>query len=793
MSKKLVIVESPGKTKSVESYLGKDYIAIASFGHFMDLPSKELSVDVNNNFEPTYSILPGKAKIVTELKSKYSACSDVYIATDKDREGEMIAWCIAKVLGLKNPKRLLFKSITKAELQTAIANPTTINQNTVDAQKARRILDRIVGYYLSPLLCKHVQPRISAGRVQSVITRLIVEKEQEIEKFLGSKLVPYFRFTGEFNIVGENISCSMSEFTKFDIESSSTEHAKIESIELARDVMKDLTTSKYKIRDIIRTNRTSHPPEPFTTAALQQEASTKYGFTGKRTMSAAQRLYEASLITYMRTDSSVLSEVALQSIKSIIEEKYGENYYRKSNAKKSKGKTQDAHEAIRPTNIKIDRIGSNSSKKLGNDEIRLYDLIWKRTIASQMKPAEYDVMIVRIIGDKLKMYCFETEYKNIIFQGFKIVYGKEENVKFPIIKEGDIIPIVSLNTSQDYPKPPARYSESSLINKMSPKNLNIGRPATYASMIDKIQSVKYVEIKNVTGVEKESTKMSWKAGGKIKEQPSKVIIGNDNKKFVPTFLGGVVTEYLIKRFPSIMDYKFTADMENKLDEIESGKEVWYKVLEKFHNDFKPVVDKVYKEKTLVQTKYERVLGKYPGTNEDVILAHGFNGPYVRLSETKYKKGPVKKPLTFETVTLKDAISILEYPKVLGKMGNAIVYLKTNNDSFYVDVAGKTKSVPNEKVTLDDVVKIMNEPDKAVLKQFEDGGRTYQIRNHKENGDYIMIKDGSKKKVKTTFVGFPKGEKVDVDKLTLEKVKQYVDQYYEKKKSYKPRKKFTKKK
>lgn len=784
MSKTLVIVESPGKIKSVQSYLGDNYDVIASAGHIIDLPENELAVDIKNNFTPTFKPYANKKDIISKIKSKYASCGDILLATDKDREGEMIAWSIAYILGLKNPKRLVFKSITKSELVDAIKSPQKINENKVNAQKTRRILDRIVGYLISPLLWKNIMPKISAGRVQSVITKLIIEKESEIEKFVNEKLIPYFKFSGEFKHI-DNMKCQLHEILRMEIDKTITEQAKINSLETAKELIENMQKSTYKVRDITYSTSKHNPAEPYSTSSMQQDACSKLGFSTDRTMKSAQILYEAGLITYMRTDSTELSQTAHNEIKNYINKKFGSEFYEYHIPNKKGKKTQDAHEAIRPVTISLEYISTNykNNSKIGNSEVRLYNLIWKRTIASQMKAAIYDVMTVNISISKEKTYLFQSEYEKIKFRGYMAVYGEEKESKFMEIKIGDDIKVIEIVAVQDYPKPPSRYNEGMLVAQLGPKKLNIGRPATYAQMINKIQKIGYVEKKSIEGIKKNSYIITYNAEkDTIREQKSKTIINSEKDRLIPTGLGTIVTKYLEKRFPKIMDYKFTSDMENNLDEIEYGTKTWLNVLDDFYKDFKVNLDIVQKENPLIKSTYEKILGKDPETGENVIATIGSNGPYVKLSDTKYKIGPIKKPLTLDNIKLEDALKILEFPKIIGKIGNAIVYLKTNNGQYYVDVGGKRKSVPSKDITIEEVKELMNQQDKSVLKLFTEGTKVYEIREHKENGKYIMIKDMKTKKANVTFAGFPKGENINLDNMTLDLVKDYINKHYETKKN-----------
>jgi DNA topoisomerase I len=795
MKKILVIVESPGKIKSVQSYLGDKYNVMASVGHIIDLPANHMSVDIDNNFKPTYKPINGKNKVINLLHTNLANSSDILIATDKDREGEMIAWSIAHVLKLKDPKRLSFNSITKKELLDAIKSPKRIDQNLVNAQKARRILDRILGYLLSPILWKNIQPKISAGRVQSVVTRLIVDKEEDIDNYIKNDLYSYFKFTGNFLLKKETYKSSLFEITKMDSKKTYVEPAKLLSIDYANEFAKKCSDSVFKVHDILCTKSKRNPGKPFTTSTLQQEASRKFGFPVKKTMMSAQILYEAGLITYMRTDSVHLSDDALNNIEKYIKKKFGGEYYQKRLYKGKKGNTQEAHEAVRPTKIPVEYINSgyNNNNKIGYNEVKLYSLIWKRTVASQMKTAEFDITTLQISISKAKPFLFQTIFQNLKFLGYMKVYNIQENqdqddcadkqIKLP--KIGSQLSLKDFIGIQEYSRPPTRYNEASLVAKLDPDNLNIGRPATYASIISKIQDNNYVVIKDLDGIEKKISVIEWNnKTKKIKTSKKSIFVNKDKNKLVPTMLGKIVTKYLKERFENIMDYKFTAQMEDNLDKVANGKEKWTVVLKHFYDKFYPKIAKIKLEKPLINNKYEKILGKYPDLDENIIATVGKFGPYIKLETTKYKVAPIKKPLTLDNITLAKAIKLLEYPKIIGKINKAVVYIKTGSIGYYAEVSGKRISVKNPKVTVDEVEKLLKTPSKNVLKQFVDGSKLYRIMNGKF-GRFVNVSDIKNKRYK---VNASVSEKENLDKLTLPQLKTIINDYFEKKKVKKDSKK-----
>ena len=776
MSKTLVVVESPGKVNNVQSYLGDKYIVMASVGHIIDLQKSCLSVNVNDNFKPLYVHNSDKQKVIGQLKTNMKKSNSILLATDKDREGEMIGWSILYVLGIdtKNAKRLSFNSITKDEIQNSIKSPNLLDFNLINAQKARRILDRILGYYLTPLLWKQVQPKISTGRVQAVVTRLIVDKENDINDFIKSKLVSQYHINGQFKYKNETYKATLYEITKCAISKFTLSQVKVNNKKLAEEIMSYCSTTKYKVSNILYSESKKSSGKPFTTSSLQQEASRKFGFTVKRTMSVAQTLYEAGLITYMRTDSVMLSTQALKEIQKYVLKNYGDKYHKYVQYKCKTKNAQEAHEAIRPTIIsrKDIIVNNNGNKKIGYDEVKLYSLIWKRTIASQMTEAIYDVTTIHISLVNNLMYIFQSVFNTIKFAGFMAVYDIQTDETDTV----NMTNVPKLNSEmhtnfiealEDYNKPPVRYNEASLVAKLEPDNLNIGRPATYASIISKIQDNKYVEKSNLDGLRKDTVNIIWD-GKKLYEKKSSIVISNEKDKLIPTMLGQIVTKYLIERFPVIMSYKFTAHMEDKLDEVANGNMIWHKVLKDFYDEFYPKVNIIKTETPLIKNVYEKILGKYPNTNEDVIVTMGYNGPLVKLSETKYKIGPIKKPLTLETITLDAAVKILEYPKMIGKMGNAHVLLKKGEHGYYIFSAGKTVSVPDEKITLSDVKKLMEKKDTNVLKQFTEGTKTYKVLNG-QYGNYINITDSKSKKYR---MNVPL-KNIEIDVLTIEKIKELV--------------------
>lgn len=834
VKKILVIIESPGKVHTLSEILGSKYLIMASVGHIRDLDPKKMSIDIEHDFEPTYKILPDKIQIVQKLKEAYAKASDTFLCLDMDNEGANIAWSIAQELGIKKPKRAVYNSVTKEEVLNAIANPTSIDMNQVDAQKARRIIDRLMGYELSPLLLSVLKiQHLSAGRVQSVVTRLIVDKEEEIKKFFESKNEAYFKFTAEFtnkkdkfmaqmyHVTEKKIKGSKKKKEKDDTDSDTKEEeeekddrddkgdkddenkgiVRIYDLKTAKDIMKTFTTSKFKVGDIQEREGRRNPSPPFTTSTLQQEAGRKLGFNVKRTMQTAQNLYESGYITYMRTDSINLSNEAIENIKKYVIEKYGKEYHKEVHYKAKTKNTQEAHEAIRPTNVFM--ISINGGKKIGNDEIKLYSLIWKRAVASQMVPAIISMTTITIDINKLDQYKFIAKFEVVKFAGFLAVYNikniDENDEESPILSKkmeiGTVLGVNIINGTQEYKKPPSRYNEVTLVNKLDPKNLNIGRPSTYASIISKIQERGYVKKGDIEGVEKDSIVLSWDGTSKkITEDINTIMLGKEIGKLIPEDLGVRVTKFLMQHFPDIMDYQFTAHMEDELDDIADGKIKWVNVVKKFYDKFHPIIVKISGKAKELSTANTKILGKYPDTDQDIVVMIGKYGPYVQWCKDKKKdciKAPVKAPLTFDTITLEGAIKLFEYPKNLGKYDKKDVLLKIGKFGLYLNV-GKDKypiKDNDENIDLDSAIKIMEgkkeEKKKATLWEDKDKDKTYTVLEG-PYGKYIKVTQNIKKG-KAINAKLPKD--TDLAKLTLEKAKEIVDASFKNKSKFR---KFTKK-
>ncbi len=654
MSKNLVIVESPAKAKTIEGYLGKDYLVKSSFGHVRDLVKKDLSIDVAHDFIPVYEVMPDKRKVIKELKSLADSAEMVWLATDEDREGEAISWHLAEVLGLKdtNTKRIVFHEITKSAITEAIKKPRKIDYNLVNAQQARRVLDRIVGFEISPILWKKVKPALSAGRVQSVAVRLIVEREEEIRNF---KTTFSFKVSAIFIVSNEFGTAELkAELPK---RFSKKEDA-VKFLELCID-------AKFNVAGIETRPGKKSPAPPFTTSTLQQEASRKLGFSVSKTMMVAQQLYEEGKITYMRTDSVNLSTLALGTAKEEIKKLFGDEYVKtRQYATRSKG-AQEAHEAIRPTYMSNSSIDGDASRK------RLYELIWKRTIASQMADAILERTTVTIdISTSKEQFVAEGEV--IKFDGFLKVYMEssddstegEEGI-LPPLKKGEELAMQEISATQKFTQQPYRYTEASLVKKL--EELGIGRPSTYAPTISTIQKREYVEKGEREGVIRQYDHILLK-GGKIKETVLKEKTGYEKGKLFPTDIGELVTRFLVQYFDDIMDYNFTASVEKEFDEIAQGLKAWNKMIRDFYGPFHSKVEQTLEVREKV--KGERLLGIDPKSGKNIYVKIGRFGSVAQIGETDSPEKPrfagMRKGQTLEGITLEEALKLFDFPRLVGQ-------------------------------------------------------------------------------------------------------------------------------
>ncbi len=645
MAKNLVIVESPAKAKTIEKYLGKDYVVKSSFGHIRDLPKKGISIAIDKGFEPTYEVSSDKKKVVAELKKLAKTAENVWLASDEDREGEAIAWHLCKALGLddKTTKRIVFHEITKPAILSAIEQPRTVDKDLVDAQQARRVLDRLVGYELSPVLWKKVRTGLSAGRVQSVAVRLIVEREREIKDF--NPEVSY-KVTGLFDAKGTELPAELPN--------------KLADEVAATAFLEDCKHATFSVSAIEAKPGTRNPSAPFTTSSLQQEAARKLGYSVRQTMTLAQRLYENGHITYMRTDSTNLAGQAIAAAEAYIQKNFGKEYHQVRQYKTKAAGAQEAHEAIRPTDFAVTSAGSDAQQK------KLYELIWKRTLASQMAPAKIERTEVSIsLSNRTETLLAKGEV--LTFDGFIKVYGggKDDTI-LPPMGQGQDLPLVSMKATQSFSKPAARYSEASLVKKL--EDLGIGRPSTYAPTISTIQTRGYVEKSDLEGTERTVRELTLMKGS-ITTSDRTEVTGADKNKLLPTHIAEMTTDFLVKHFASIVDYDFTAKAEKGFDDIADGKEKWNTMIADFYKDFHPLIDKAA-DVSREETSQARELGKDPKSGKPVIARYGRYGAMLQIGEAEDEEKPRFAPLpdgaTLETVTYDQAMEMFKLPRTVGK-------------------------------------------------------------------------------------------------------------------------------
>ncbi len=732
MSKNLVIVESPAKAKTIEKFLGNNYIVRSSFGHVMDLKKNDLSVDVEHNFEPQYEISPDKKKVVADLKKLAKNVEMVWLASDEDREGEAISWHLFKALKLKEDKskRIVFHEITKNAILKAIETPRSIDRNLVSAQQARRVLDRLVGYELSPLLWKKVKPSLSAGRVQSVAVRLIVEREEEIKNF---KPVSYYRIVAEF-LFSDGVSNQIFK-AEYPV--------RFKIYDEAKTFLEKQIDAGFKVVSVVKKPAKRSPAPPFTTSTLQQEASRKLSFSVANTMRIAQNLYESGKITYMRTDSVNLSQLAINAAKLEINKLFGAEYSKPRNYKtKTKG-AQEAHEAIRPTYLSQINIDGSA------DEKKLYDLIWKRTIASQMADAKLQKTTVEISSTGAeKMFIAIGEI--IAFEGFLKIYNenvdddsREQQSLLPALKNGDKLLLIKMVANQRYTKYPPRYTEASLVRKL--EELGIGRPSTYAPTISTIQKRQYVVKETRKGEERKIIILTLQ-DGKINEKQVVETIGNEKAKLFPTDIGTLVNRFLIQYFDDILDYGFTANVEKEFDQIAAGQKEWNKMIKSFYAPFHKKVE----ETQTGSGKFsgERLLGNDPKSGKNVYVKIGRYGAIAQIGDTESEEKPkfagLRPGQSLETITLDEALKLFDYPRNLGKYEDTEVvvaigrfgpYVKHNNKFFSIKKPDDPASI-----TLSRAIELIEEKRKVeknrIIKTFPEDEKV-QLLNGRY-GPYLVI-------------------------------------------------------
>jgi len=764
MIENLVIVESPAKAKTIEKFLGDKFLVKSSFGHIRDLAKKNFGIDLDNDYSPQYIIPDDKKEVVKELKKLAKEAKVVWLASDEDREGEAIAWHLYKVLELdeKSTRRIVFHEITKDAIIRAIENPREIDQHLVDAQQARRVLDRLVGFELSPVLWRKVKPSLSAGRVQSVAVRLLVEREREIINF---KSESSFRITGKFLTEGEQLI--QAELTK-----------RLKDEKTTRQFLEDATDADFYVSSVQKKPGKKTPAAPFTTSTLQQEASRKLGFSVARTMSVAQKLYEAGKITYMRTDSVNLSSSAMQAAAQMINQEFGEKYHKARNYQtKSKG-AQEAHEAIRPTYINKPMVGGSEPEK------RLYELIWKRTIASQMSDAQLERTTIKIESEKLST-PFQANGEVLKFDGFLKVYiestdeeNQEEETKglLPKVKEDERMQQEEIQATQRFTHHPPRYTEASLVKKL--EELGIGRPSTYAPTISTIQNRGYVIKEDRPGVERKFQVLTL-SNGEIKSAERKETTGAEKKKLFPNDVGIVVNDFLVENFDDIIDFNFTAKVENEFDKVAQGQEEWNKMIDRFYKNFHPKV-----EDTLENTGRsagERHLGDDPKTGKPITAKLGPYGPMVQIGtkedEDKPKFASLLRGQHLETITFEEALKLFDLPRDVGEYEGKKVVAAIGRFGPYVRHDGKFASL---KRGIDDPLTITLERAIELIEEKREKDRNRLIKQFKEDADVEILNGrwGPYIKYKKDNYRIPKT--VEAKDLTYEEVMTMVKEQGEKK-------------
>lgn len=774
----MIIVESPAKAKTINKFLGDEFVVTSCYGHIRDLPDSGLNIDIANHYAPNYEVSEDKKDVIKELKKLAKGAKDIYLATDEDREGEAISWHLCDVLGLnpKNAKRITYTEVTEEAILDAVQHPRKINMDLVNAQQARRVLDRLVGYEISPVLWKKVKPSLSAGRVQSVAVRLIVEREREIRGFqpVGSfKIVAYF-FVSDKN--GKKSVFKAERPSNFKTEAE------------AQKFLKEVANAEFKVSAIEKKPGKRSPAAPFTTSTLQQEASRKLGYSVSKTMLMAQKLYENGHITYMRTDSTHLAESALAAMEKEIRKKYGKEFHEQRTYITKSDSAQEAHEAIRPSHIE------NSSVDAEYDEQRLYDLIWKRTIASQMADAQIEKTVIDIINNKNKE-TLKAQAEVILFEGFLKVYNEgvdedadtdeESESQIPPVTKGQILDLRELTATEKFTKPLPRYTEASLVKKL--EELGIGRPSTYAPTISTIQKRNYVVKEAREGLERKYKVHTLRDGAVTSEERTE-IIGAEKNKLFPTDIGMLVTDFLIENFKNVLDYNFTADVELQFDKVADGKKEWSKMIDDFYKPFHETVETTTKDAARVSG--ERLLGTDPASGEPLIVRMGKFGPMAQIGKADEETGKkaryakLRSTQSIETITLPEALELFKLPRVLGQLEGKDVKASIGRFGPYIQHDKLFVSIPKDKdpytITLEDALTLIREKAEQnanrLIHNFEKEG--IQVLNGRY-GPYI-------KKGKDNYK-IPKDKTAEY--LTLEDVMMIIGEQGPTKKSFRGKKKF----
>ncbi len=749
-----MIVESPAKAKTIARFLGKDYEVLSSYGHIRDLSKKNFGIDIAHGFKPDYVISEGKERVVADLRKAVAKSEVVWLASDEDREGEAIAWHLSEVLKLseKPTHRIVFHEITQGAIERALEAPRSIDQHLVDAQQARRILDRLVGFEISPILWRKVRPSLSAGRVQSVAVRLIVDREREIIHYCEQR---YYRVTADFKSAEGQFKAELNH--------------RFQTQQEADEYVTNCTSASFSVVKLEDKPATRTPAPPFTTSTLQQEASRKLGMASARTMAVAQRLYEAGMITYMRTDSVNLSQQALGDLKKQVEEQYGAAYHKARNYKtKTKG-AQEAHEAIRPTSA-----ARVSVEGMGKDEQRLYELIRKRALASQMADAQLLKTTVEIADGKTG-YRFIAQGESLKFDGFLRLYTEgndedtdSESVLLPRLSEGDRVELEQMVAQEKYTQHPPRYSEAALVKRLD--ELGIGRPSTYAPTITTIVDRGYVVRDGREGVERTVWRIVLK-GGKVTRGEVKEKTGVERKKLYPSDIGIIVTDFLLEHFPHMMEYGFTADVEEEFDSIATGELSWREMLTKFYGPFHAKVDEALKEKDYVAS--DRVLGVDPATGGEISVRIGRYGPLAQLAipgEDKPRYAGLRKGQLIETITLEEALELFKLPRKVGSFEGSELVIGIGKFGPYVRHNGKYASLGKEDdpYTIDEARAIAL----VEAKRASDAARV--LRTFAENSEITIVKGrwGAYIEAKKKAVKIPKG--LDWEAASYSQIKAVVD-------------------
>ncbi|MFM7217764.1 MAG: type I DNA topoisomerase [Bacteroidota bacterium] len=730
MSKNLVIVESPAKAKTIEGYLGKDFTVKSSYGHVRDLVKSGMGVKVDDNFEPVYEVSPDKEQVITELRRLAKKAETVWLATDEDREGEAISWHLCEALGLdeKTTKRIVFHEITKKAILKAIETPRIIDRNLVDAQQARRILDRLVGFELSPILWRKVRPQLSAGRVQSVAVRLIVEREREVDHF---KITSAYRVTALFDVNGRTFKAELPK--------------KFATYEEAEAFLKSCIGSSFNVESLEVKPGKRSPSAPFTTSTLQQEAARKLGYSVSQTMVLAQRLYESGKITYMRTDSVNLSNDALEMAQRVITGNYGPEYHERRQYKTKQASAQEAHEAIRPTDMAVDSVEGESREQ------RLYNLIWKRTLASQMSEARLEKTVVTISSDKATEKFVATG-EVIKFDGFLKVYmesnddeeDEQQEGLLPTMKEGESLTLREATATERYTHPPARFTEAALVKKL--EELGIGRPSTYAPTISTIQKRGYVSKEERMGKER-NYRMLHLADNKIQSEIRTEITGAEKNKMFPTDIGMLVNDFLVQYFKDILDFNFTAFVEKEFDDIANGELKWQNMLKEFYKPFHKTVEDTARDSERVTG--ERILGKDPASGHTLLVRVGRFGPMAQIGtgdETeKPRYSKLRADQRLDTITYQEALDLFKLPRTVGQFEEQDVVVSVGRFGPYIRLGDFFVSLKKEDdpytVTYDRAVELIYEKRKVlaerIIKSFDEDPEV-QILNGRW-GPYVSFK------------------------------------------------------